>query len=84
MEMSDGDRRLIRGMEEDGCSSCGGEAGLHRQNTLILKEKRQRRMAPFLAAALLVLISVALALLIMVVLTGRGHQSPDGKVSVLY
>lgn len=83
MEMLDGNRRLVRGMEEDGCR-CGGEAGLRQRNTfgrlLRQKETRLQRMAPFLAAALLLLASVALALLTVVALGGRGHQSPGSQV----
>ncbi|XP_045891912.1 lymphotoxin-alpha-like [Micropterus dolomieu] len=89
MEMLDGKRLLIHeweagGMEEDGCCCCCGvEAGLHQQNALIQllrqKETRLQRMARFLVAALLLLFSVALALLLTVLLGGRSHQSPDGQ-----
>ncbi|XP_040010993.1 tumor necrosis factor ligand superfamily member 15-like [Xiphias gladius] len=90
METLDGSRRLIRewetiGMEEDDscCCCCEREAGLHRQNTLIQllrqKESRLQRMARFLAVALLLLVLAALALLVTVVLKGRGHQSPDSQ-----
>ncbi|XP_076586005.1 lymphotoxin-alpha-like [Chaetodon auriga] len=87
MEMLDGSRRLIRewetsSMEEDGCC-CRGATELHQQNTLIQiirqKETRLRRTGRFLAVAFILLISVALALLIMVVQGRLGHQSPDSQ-----
>lgn len=89
MDMWDGSRRLIpdwktSGMEED-CCCCGGVAGLHRQNTIqVLRQKqiRLQRMARFLAAGLLVLISLSVAVLITVVRGGRSHQSPDRQVNL--
>lgn len=87
MEMSHGSRRLeTLGMEEDGgCCRCCGAAGPHGNNistkALRQKETRLQRIAQCLAAGLLVLISVALALLITVVHAWRGSHSPDGQVN---
>ncbi|XP_040899166.1 lymphotoxin-alpha-like isoform X2 [Toxotes jaculatrix] len=87
MERSDGSWRPIRewessGMEEHGRSfCCEEEAGL--QNTLIQhlrqKERRLQRMAHILAGALLLLVTAALALLVTVVLEGRGPPSADSQ-----
>ncbi|XP_035514843.1 lymphotoxin-alpha-like isoform X1 [Morone saxatilis] len=82
MEMLDGSRRLIRHeWESSGCmedDGCGKDAGLHRQHTMIqfLREKVTglRRLALFLAVALLLLFTVALALLIVVVHGGPERQ----------
>ncbi|XP_044051600.1 tumor necrosis factor ligand superfamily member 15 [Siniperca chuatsi] len=90
MEVLDWSRRLIRewetsGMEEQGCC-CRLEAGIHRQDTVIeLRQKttRLQRMAQFLAVALLLLTSVALALLLTVVLGERGRQPMVQPVSHL-
>uniref|UniRef100_A0A8C4HWX1 THD domain-containing protein n=1 Tax=Dicentrarchus labrax TaxID=13489 RepID=A0A8C4HWX1_DICLA len=85
MEMLDGNRRLIRHeWESSGCmedDGCGEHAGLHRQHTMIQflhqKVTGLQRMALFLAVVLLLLFTVALALLIVVVHGGRGHRLPE-------
>ncbi|XP_034727989.1 tumor necrosis factor ligand superfamily member 6-like [Etheostoma cragini] len=90
MEMLYGSREWETGcMEEEGCccfvegegeGEGEGEAGLHRKNALFnflrQKEKRLRRMAQFLAAALLLLVALVLALLVTVVLGVRCHHQP--------
>ncbi|XP_008293211.1 tumor necrosis factor [Stegastes partitus] len=76
-------------MEEYDFYEVGGEeeARLHRQNTsiqlLIQKVARLYRMAQFIAVALLLLISGALALLITVGLGGRCHVSADQKATMI-
>ncbi|XP_051278341.1 lymphotoxin-alpha [Dicentrarchus labrax] len=89
MEMLDGNRRLIRHeWESSGCmedDGCGEHAGLHRQHTMIQflhqKVTGLQRMALFLAVVLLLLFTVALALLIVVVHGGRGHRLPESQPS---
>ncbi|XP_078106127.1 lymphotoxin-alpha-like [Sander vitreus] len=99
MEMLDGNRRMIREwetgcMEDKGCCCCcccgvgEGEAGLHRQNTLYhllrQQETRLRRMAQFLAVALLLLVALVVALLTTVALGGRcHHQSADSHSQLM-
>lgn len=89
MEMSDGSGRLIpewenNGMEEDYDCCCEGAVGLHGRDAAIMnlrqREIRLQRMGHFLAAGLLVLISVSVALLVITVQGGRHHPSSDGKV----
>ncbi|XP_059193854.1 tumor necrosis factor ligand superfamily member 15-like [Centropristis striata] len=84
MEMLDGSRRL---MEEGRCTE---ETGGHRGNTLVQlllqKDPRRQRMAQCLAVALLLMISAALALMITVLLGGRGADreptmQPDSHAS---
>ncbi|XP_042277639.1 tumor necrosis factor ligand superfamily member 15-like [Thunnus maccoyii] len=91
MEMLNGNRRPVcswetSGMEEDSeCPCCCGEEGrLHRQNSLIRllhrREKRLTRMAHFLAVALLLVISVALALLLALLLGRSAPDTPDSQL----
>lgn len=82
-----GSRRLIpeleaSGMEEDGgcCGAAGPHWGISTQ-ALRQKETRLHRMAQFLAAGLLVLISVSVALFITVMHAGRSCRTPDRQVN---
>lgn len=87
--MSDGSGRLIPewendSMEEDYDCCFEGAAGLHERGAAIenlrQREIRLQRMGQFLAAGLLVLISVSVALLVITAQGGRHHPSSEGKV----
>lgn len=89
MEMSDGSGRLIAewendDMEEDYDCCCEGAVRLHGRDAAIenlrQREIRLQRMGHFLAAGLLVLISVSVALLVITVQEGRHQPSSEDKV----
>lgn len=91
MEMSDGSGRLIpewknHSMEEDYDYCFEGAAGLHGRDAAIKnlrqREIRLQRMGHFLAAGLLVLISVSVTLLVITVQGGRHHPPSEGKVKL--
>lgn len=70
-------------MEEEGFCG-GGEAGAHRENTLIQllrrKETRFRRISQVLAVALVVLILGTVSLLVLVLRGERGPPLPDKQL----
>lgn len=87
--MTDGRQRLMHewetsGMDTDGCNCCTGAAELYRRDTvhaLRLKEIRLQRMAQFLAAGILVLISVSVVLFVTVAYARRSHHFQDSQVT---
>lgn len=70
------------GMDTDGCYCCTGAAELHRRDmvqALRRKEIRLQRMAQFLVAGLLVLISVSVVLFVTV-----AYARKDSQVKLLF